>query len=81
MEDLRMAAELKCLQHKLNDIKNHINARLEVSSGIAQAELNVILNIIQRYEIVPNGWKLQKPLVPESTVRAMMNNTEGMENE
>ena len=81
MEDLRMAAELKCLQHKLNDIRNHINARLEVSSGIAQAELNVILNIIQRYETVPSGWKLQKPIVPESTVRTIMSNMEEIENE
>lgn len=51
------------LLHKLEAIKDHILKRQEVVSGQAKGELDFILGLISREEIVPHDWAVTADLV------------------
>ena len=69
MEELNMiaslTANLRVLEFKLQRIKDHLEARLQVADGVTAVELKRILQMISEFEIVPAGWQLSKPLVSE----------------
>lgn len=50
------------LEHKLDAIREHIRNRLYVTSEETQAELNYILDLINRREQMDADWKLSEPL-------------------
>jgi len=49
-------AESKILLFKLTSIKKHIIKRLTSVDPTMQADLKVILNMIDKYETIPNDW-------------------------
>lgn len=50
------------LEHKLDAIREHVRNRLYVTSEETQAELNYILDLINRREQMSADWKLSEPL-------------------
>lgn len=59
----QLMAELKVLEYKLDKIRLFINARKNIVDPIVRGELENILLLISKYEIVPADWKLETPLV------------------
>lgn len=62
-------AKVLVLLYKLDKIRAHINNRLDVVDPVTKSELEFILNMIEKFEDVPKGYKLDKPLVPETAVK------------
>ena len=58
-------ADNKILLYKLNKIRNHIESRSKIVDVVTKNELAVILDMISQFEVVPNDWTLDKPLVIE----------------
>ena len=58
-----MIADNKILLYKLNKIRNHIESRSKIVDVVTKNELAVILDMISQFEVVPNDWTLDKPLV------------------
>ena len=58
-------AERTVLEFKLNNIRTRLEERIKIADPITKAELQYILNMISKYEIVPAGWTLEKPFVME----------------
>ena len=56
-------ADNKILLYKLNKIRNHIESRSKIVDVVTKNELAVILDMISQFEVVPNDWTLDKPLV------------------
>lgn len=56
-------AESKILAYKLDKIRKYVEERIPYVDPIVKTELNVISDMIRKYEYVPNGWELTKPLV------------------
>lgn len=56
-------AEVEILKYKLDRIRSHIERRLSVVDDAEAVELNYVLNMIKDYEVVPAGWRLERPLV------------------
>ncbi len=59
----QLMAELKVLEYKLDKIRLFINTRKNIVDPIVRGELENILLLISKYEIVPANWKLETPLV------------------
>nr|DAW34215.1 MAG TPA: hypothetical protein [Caudoviricetes sp.] len=59
----QLMAELKVLEYKLDKIRLFINTRKNIVDPIVRGELENILLLISKYEIVPADWKLETPLV------------------
>ena len=69
-------AKTLVLLYKLDKIRNHIESRIEVVDPITKSELQFILNMIHKFEVVPENYKLTKPLVPESNIHMEDTNNE-----
>lgn len=65
------SAKTLVLLYKLDKIRNHIENRLEVVDPLTRSELEFILNMIHKFEEVPENFKTSKPLVPESNITKM----------
>jgi len=72
----QLMADNSVLSYKLDAIRSHIRKRLETVNGSAVGELNFILNIIERWETMPAGWKLTEPFVPETNKPTELQNKE-----
>ena len=59
----QLIAELKVLEYKLDKIRLFINTRKNIVDPIVRGELENILLLISKYEIVPADWTLETPLV------------------
>ena len=59
----QLMAELKVLEYKLDKIRLFINTRKNIVDPIVRGELENILLLISKYEIVPADWTLETPLV------------------
>lgn len=59
----QLMAELKVLEYKLDKIRLFINTRKNIVDPIVRGELENILLLISKYEIVPADWILETPLV------------------
>lgn len=59
----QLLAEVKVLEYKLDNIRTFINSRKDIVDPIVKRELENILLLISKYEIVPIGWTLETPLV------------------
>ena len=65
MNDVLMQsqAETTVLEFKLDKIRTRLEERIKIADPITKAELQYILTMISKYEIVPAGWTLEKPFV------------------
>lgn len=59
----QLLAEIRVLEFKLDSIRTFINRRKEIVDPIVKSELENILELISKYEIVPADWNLNTPLV------------------
>ena len=59
----QLLAEIRVLEFKLDNIRTFINRRKEIVDPIVKSELENILELISKYEIVPADWNLNTPLV------------------
>ena len=59
----QLLAEIRVLEFKLDSISTFINRRKEIVDPIVKSELENILELISKYEIVPADWNLNTPLV------------------
>lgn len=66
MSDVLMQsqAETKVLEYKLNRIREKLESRVNIVDPVTKVELQVILAMIEEYEVVPAGWNLERPFVP-----------------
>lgn len=62
-------AKTLVLLYKLDKIRNHIENRMEVVDPMTRSELQFILNMIHKFEDVPEDYKIMKPLVPEGNIK------------
>ena len=59
----QLLAEIRVLEFKLDNIRTFVNRRKEIVDPIVKSELENILELISKYEIVPADWNLNTPLV------------------
>lgn len=59
----QLLAEIRVLEFKLDNIRTFINRRKEIVDPIVKSELENILELISKYEVVPADWDLDTPLV------------------
>ena len=62
---LQCQAETTVLEFKIDAIRTRLEERIKIADPITKAELQYVLNMISKYEIVPAGWTLQRPFVTE----------------
>ena len=61
----QLLAEIRVLEFKLDNIRTFVNRRKEIVDPIVKSELENILELISKYEIVPADWNLNTPLVTD----------------
>ena len=59
----QLLAEIRVLEFKLDNIRTFVNRIKEIVDPIVKSELENILELISKYEIVPADWNLNTPLV------------------
>ena len=59
----QLLAEIRVLEFKLDNIRTFINRRKEIVDPIVRNELENILKLISKYEVVPANWNLDIPFV------------------
>ena len=59
----QLLAEIRVLEFKLDNIRTFINRRKEIVDSIVRNELENILKLISKYEVVPANWNLDIPFV------------------
>lgn len=59
----QLLAEVRVLEYKLDKIRTFINNRKNIVDPIVKGELENILLLISKYELVPADWTLNTPLV------------------
>lgn len=62
---MQTQAETTVLEFKLDKIRTRLEERIKIADPITKAELQYVLDMISKYEIVPVGWNLEKPFVTE----------------
>ena len=65
---VQASSEVRVLTYKLDKIRTHIQNRLDVVDDITKSELEFILNLISKFEVVPADYELLSPIVPESNI-------------
>lgn len=65
---VQASSEVRVLTYKLDKIRTHIQNRLDVVDDITKSELEFILNMISKFEVVPADYELLSPIVPESNI-------------
>lgn len=72
----QLLANNATLAYKLDGIRAHIRKRLDVVEGQPKGELEFILGLIERWEVVPDRWELTEPLVPDINIPVEYKNKE-----
>lgn len=62
---MQSQAETKVLEFKLDKIRTRLEERIKIADPITKAELQYVLDMISKYEVVPAGWTLEKSFVEE----------------
>lgn len=63
---IQLNAQKIILEFKLNKIRDHIRNRLSmIEDVVVKNELQCVLNMIEKFEIVPSDWNLTEPIVKD----------------